>query len=105
MIVAARLHEVVEDSHTSLDHLEGHFGPQVAGLVDQLTKLGWPTTSERLKTTIGGTAAIKINLADSLPQMRSALWPRKTKGQSRGDDGLLPAAGTACGAAQNRPGA
>ncbi len=72
MIVAARLHEVVEDGHT---WLERHFGAQVAGLVDQLTKLGWShhlsAAENHHKLTQGGTAAIKIKLADRLHHMRT----------------------------------
>jgi GTP pyrophosphokinase len=37
-IVAALLHDVVEDTHYSLDDLRGHFGPAVANIVDGVTK-------------------------------------------------------------------
>lgn len=39
-IVAALLHDVVEDSHVSLSEIETKFGVEVAKLVDGVTKLG-----------------------------------------------------------------
>src|SRR5919106_1517136 len=38
-LVAALLHDVVEDTDLSLDDIEDRFGPQVAAIVDGLTKL------------------------------------------------------------------
>jgi guanosine-3',5'-bis(diphosphate) 3'-pyrophosphohydrolase len=38
-LVAALLHDVVEDTDLSLDDIEQRFGPQVAAIVDGLTKL------------------------------------------------------------------
>ncbi len=38
-IIAALLHDVVEDSHYTLDYIEEHFGPTVARIVDGLTKI------------------------------------------------------------------
>src|ERR1019366_3724380 len=37
-IVSALLHDVVEDTHYSLDELRVHFGPAVANIVDGVTK-------------------------------------------------------------------
>ena len=39
-VVAALLHDVVEDTPTSLDEVSKQFGPDVALLVDGVTKLG-----------------------------------------------------------------
>jgi guanosine-3',5'-bis(diphosphate) 3'-pyrophosphohydrolase len=38
-IAASLLHDVVEDTSVSLDEVERRFGPEIAGLVDGLTKL------------------------------------------------------------------
>jgi guanosine-3',5'-bis(diphosphate) 3'-pyrophosphohydrolase len=38
-IMAALLHDVVEDSHYTLDYIEEQFGPTVARIVDGLTKI------------------------------------------------------------------
>ena len=78
MIIAALLHDVVEDSHTSLDQIELLFGPRVAALVDQLTKFGGSLKKFKLsaaenqhKLTNGSKEAIRIKLADRLHNMRT----------------------------------
>lgn len=38
-IVTALLHDVVEDTHATLEEIEGMFGAKIAGLVDGVTKL------------------------------------------------------------------
>jgi len=38
-IAASLLHDVVEDTSVSLEEVERRFGPEIAGLVDGLTKL------------------------------------------------------------------
>src|SRR2546422_4754703 len=38
-LVAALLHDVVEDTDLTLEQIEGRFGPQVTRIVDGLTKL------------------------------------------------------------------
>ena len=78
MVVAALLHDVVEDSHTSLDQVALHFGVEVAALVDQLTKFGGVLYKFKLskaenqqKLLHGGKEAIQIKLADRLHNMRT----------------------------------
>ncbi len=39
-LAAALLHDVVEDTGVTLDHVEAEFGPEIAQLVDGVTKLG-----------------------------------------------------------------
>jgi GTP diphosphokinase / guanosine-3',5'-bis(diphosphate) 3'-diphosphatase len=39
-ICAGLLHDVVEDTESTVDDIQRHFGPEVAELVDGLTKLG-----------------------------------------------------------------
>ncbi|MBV9713420.1 MAG: bifunctional (p)ppGpp synthetase/guanosine-3',5'-bis(diphosphate) 3'-pyrophosphohydrolase [Ktedonobacteraceae bacterium] len=47
-IVSALLHDVVEDTHYSLDDLRVHFGPAVANIVDGVTK--FDALAERAKS-------------------------------------------------------
>ena len=37
VLVAALLHDTVEDTHTSLDEIAGIFGPEVSGVVSEVT--------------------------------------------------------------------
>src|SRR5436190_7313974 len=46
-IVAALLHDVVEDTHCSLDDLREQFGPAVANIVDGVTKFTALTLSNK----------------------------------------------------------
>src|ERR1051326_3862671 len=49
-IVSALLHDVVEDTAVSLDEIEREFGPEVARIVDGVTKLDhvqWVSNGER----------------------------------------------------------
>jgi guanosine-3',5'-bis(diphosphate) 3'-pyrophosphohydrolase len=81
-IAAALLHDVVEDSDVSLDDIRRTFGPEVAELVDGLTKLSTLTfrsTAEeqaenyrKLLLSIARDArVIIIKLADRLHNMRT----------------------------------
>jgi len=81
-IAAALLHDVVEDSDVSLDDIRRTFGPEVAELVDGLTKLSTLTfrsTAEeqaenyrKLLLSIAKDArVIIIKLADRLHNMRT----------------------------------
>ncbi|MGH7590536.1 MAG: HD domain-containing protein, partial [Gemmatimonadales bacterium] len=81
-IAAALLHDVVEDSEVRLDEIGREFGPEVAGLVDGLTKLSHLTfrsTTEaqvenyrKLLLSVAKDArVIIIKLADRLHNMRT----------------------------------
>jgi len=81
-IVAALLHDVVEDSDVSLDDIRREFGAEVAGLVDGLTKISsltFRSTAEeqaenyrKLLLSIAKDArVILIKLADRLHNMRT----------------------------------
>src|SRR5690348_2723286 len=81
-IAAALLHDVVEDSNVSIDELRGTFGPEVAELVDGLTKLSTLTfrsTAEEqaenyrklLLSVAKDARVIIIKLADRLHNMRT----------------------------------
>lgn len=85
-IVAALLHDVVEDTEIGLVQIQQQFGPMVAGLVDGLTKLGelpspdetssrLELSNENLRKLLLATAkdyrVILIKLADRLHNLRT----------------------------------
>jgi GTP diphosphokinase / guanosine-3',5'-bis(diphosphate) 3'-diphosphatase len=81
-IVAALLHDTVEDTEVSLDQLEGDFGPEVARIVDGLTKLDTiefhsreQEQAENVRKMIvamaGDIRVLLIKLADRLHNMRT----------------------------------
>src|SRR3989441_896335 len=81
-IAAALLHDVVEDSDVSLEDIRGTFGPEVAELVDGLTKLSTLTfrstveeqaeNYRKLLLSVAKDArVIIIKLADRLHNMRT----------------------------------
>ncbi len=81
-LVAALLHDVVEDTDVSLEHLERGFGPEVARIVDGLTKLDTITFKTReqrqaenvrkmIVAMAGDIRVLLIKLADRLHNMRT----------------------------------
>src|SRR3972149_7624252 len=46
-VATGLLHDTVEDTHTTLEKLEELFGPDIAGLVDGLTKLSRMTFEKK----------------------------------------------------------
>jgi GTP pyrophosphokinase len=46
-IATGLLHDTVEDTHTTIEKIEEHFGPEISGLVDGLTKLSRMTFEKR----------------------------------------------------------
>jgi GTP pyrophosphokinase len=92
-IAAALLHDVVEDAEVSVDDIAAEFGPEVAGLVDGLTKISHLTFRSRadeqvenyrkLLISIARDArVIIIKLADRLHNMRT-LDPLSRERQAR----------------------
>jgi GTP pyrophosphokinase len=82
IIIAALLHDVVEDTEVTLDDVEHRFGPTVARLVDALTKISGLPTGGRLheqantfrKMLLSMAKDIRvvlIKLADRLHNMRT----------------------------------
>ncbi len=81
-IVTALLHDVVEDTHASLEELESLFGAEVAGLVDGVTKVSKITFSSReekqaenfrkmILAMAQDIRVVMIKLADRLHNMRT----------------------------------
>jgi GTP pyrophosphokinase len=101
-ICAALMHDVVEDTLITLDELEERFGPEVAMMVDGVTKLNQREGAPAAATNGGETFAYKtdreaeslrkmllslakdvrvvlIKLADRLHNMRTLQWMRPEK--------------------------
>ena len=81
-VVAALLHDVVEDTSVSLDELQGEFGPDVSRIVDGLTKLDTIEFKSReqeqaenvrkmMVAMAGDIRVLLIKLADRLHNMRT----------------------------------
>ena len=82
-IVAALLHDTVEDTHLSLDDVRRDFGDEVAALVDGVTKLdkvqyGDAAQAETIRKMVVAMArdirVLVIKLADRLHNMRTLRW-------------------------------
>lgn len=85
-IVAAILHDVVEDTEYRLSDIENMFGEKVAGIVDGLTKLSGDfderhalTLKKMLMTLSDDVRVILIKIADRLHNMQTldSMLPRK----------------------------
>ncbi|MBI5587117.1 MAG: bifunctional (p)ppGpp synthetase/guanosine-3',5'-bis(diphosphate) 3'-pyrophosphohydrolase [Deltaproteobacteria bacterium] len=91
-VATGLLHDTVEDTHTTIEKIEELFGPEIAGLVDGLTKLSRITfdkkedhEAENFRKMILAMGkdirVIVIKLADRLHNMRTlaSLDPKKQK--------------------------
>lgn len=79
-IIAALLHDTVEDTHVTLDNVEAEFGPEVAMLVDGVTKLdkvkyGESAQAETVRKMIVAMSkdirVLVVKLADRLHNART----------------------------------
>lgn len=79
-IVAALLHDVVEDTDVTLEELQGKFGARITRLVDGLTKLDSAYNAESpqaenfkkvLSTLVEDVRVVLIKMADRLHNMRT----------------------------------
>ena len=80
-IIAALLHDVVEDTHLELDDIQREFGPKVASIIDGLTKIsgvfeqGSSLQAENFRKMIltlsDDVRVVLIKLADRLHNMRT----------------------------------
>lgn len=95
-IAAALLHDVAEDTGVTLDEVSTRFGPEIAGLVDGVTKLGkieWKSREERhaenLRKMFLAMASdiriVLIKLTDRLHNMQTIqylpLWKQQRTSQ------------------------
>ncbi len=98
-IVAALLHDVVEDTDLSLDVIDEEFGPQVAAIVDGLTKLDRITyrsreaqQAENVRKMIIAMArdirVLIIKLADRLHNMRTLAALARDKQEEKATETL-----------------
>ena len=83
-IVAGLIHDTLEDTELSVREIERRFGPQVAAIVDGVTKLGrvhFGSTSEQqvenyrkmLLSMASDARVILVKLADRLHNMRNTV--------------------------------
>lgn len=81
MVCAAWLHDVAEDCGVPLEQISSSFGPEVAGLVEQLTDVSKPSDGNRAKrkeidlqhTAAASPEAKTIKLADLIDNSRSII--------------------------------
>lgn len=86
VIMAAWLHDTIEDTSTTLFDIERRFGPRIASLVDELTDDPTHTKAQRHQAQIDNAPhktknAALIKAADQLSNVRSLRlnppdWPR-----------------------------
>lgn len=99
-IVCALLHDVVEDTETTLDDIEGLFGTRVRKIIDGLTKIRGATFGEdvsmqaenfrKMLLTLGeDIRVILIKLADRLHNMRTLDSMRHDKQQKIASETLF----------------
>jgi (p)ppGpp synthase/HD superfamily hydrolase len=95
-VAAALLHDVVEDSETSVEELAAAFGQPVARLVEALTDDESIESYERRKdehrrrVAAAGGAALAIYAADKLSNVRVLRRAYASEGESVGDEFKAP---------------
>src|SRR3990172_7307470 len=98
-IAAALLHDVIEDTDIKLEQLEEEFGPEVAGIIDGVTKLGRikfttyaEEQAENLRKMLLAMAkdirVILIKLADRLHNMRTLCYLSQEKQKEKAEETL-----------------
>jgi guanosine-3',5'-bis(diphosphate) 3'-pyrophosphohydrolase len=96
-IIAALLHDTVEDTEYDLDHLRSDFGDEVAGLVDGVTKLdkvkyGQASASETVRKMVVAMArdirVLVIKLVDRQHNMRTLSYLSAEKQEQKARETL-----------------
>ncbi|MBL4774819.1 MAG: bifunctional (p)ppGpp synthetase/guanosine-3',5'-bis(diphosphate) 3'-pyrophosphohydrolase [Mariprofundus sp.] len=98
-IITGLLHDTVEDTNVTLADVEQHFGADVAGLVDGVTKIGQihftskeQKQAENFRKMILATAkdlrVLIVKLADRLHNMRTLGFMSERKRQAIGEETL-----------------
>ncbi|MGF1639358.1 MAG: RelA/SpoT family protein [Rhodospirillales bacterium] len=93
-IITALLHDTVEDTGATLEEIEGHFGPEVARLVDGVTKLNrieWVSErskqAENFRKLVLAMAqdirVLLVKLADRLHNMRTLKYVQNPEKRRR----------------------
>ena len=94
-IAAGLLHDVVEDTLTTIEKIQEHFGPEVAHVVEGVTKIGaipFSSSEERqaenfrkmLLAMVDDIRVILVKLADRLTNMRTLLAHVRDRQQRTG---------------------
>ena len=90
VLCAALLHDTIEDTETSADELEAHFGPEIAAVVLEVTDDKTLLKSERKRLQVEHAGSISnraklVKLADKICNVRDiahsppATWPLERK--------------------------
>ena len=96
VLAAALLHDVVEDSETSLDELREKFGEEVAGMVgalsddESLDSYRERKAEHRERVAAAGTEALAIYGADKLTNTRTLRSAYEDEGDSVRDEFKVP---------------
>jgi guanosine-3',5'-bis(diphosphate) 3'-pyrophosphohydrolase len=92
VLVAALLHDTIEDTETDYDELRGQFGYEVAEIVAEVTDTKWLKKTSRKRLQISKAArashgAKLVKLADKISNLRDVIasppsdWPLERKRQ------------------------
>jgi (p)ppGpp synthase/HD superfamily hydrolase len=96
VLAAALLHDVVEDSETTLDDLRELFGEEVAGMVGALTddesieSYRERKAEHRERVGVAGTEALAIYAADKLTNTRTLRGAYEAEGDAVRDEFKVP---------------
>jgi guanosine-3',5'-bis(diphosphate) 3'-pyrophosphohydrolase len=86
VIAAALLHDTIEDTETDAHEIEGQFGAEIAGIVSEVTDIGWLPKLARKELQVSRASrssdgAKLVKLADKIANLRDMIgnppdgWP------------------------------